>query len=311
MSRLSRWIRQTSEDWNRRRGIDPHVRPVDGYPSSIVDTQACPFSLEMYYHVGYAYHLHRHGLLRRTISCIDTRCFYWFSPDHHERYTRRVASDHFRSIDQVPHQPPAWNRWKVPDFQSQYESCLRFDFDRPILPIFNKYNNERNGIAENFLSRDVLRHLIDRLSSRFQIVYFRPVDEVTRDEATILDLREKDELVDNGVVLAEDLLFHFQKRRGMDAGLPQTYNLLQLCVIAQSPLRIAVQGGATYLNAMFPGRVFVLHRFGNEVELGTYRLLQKAAGVSIRVFDHEFELASAICEELQNTETKVSSRPAA
>jgi hypothetical protein len=72
-----------------------------------------------------------------------------------------------------------------------------------------------------------------------------------------------------------------------------TYNELQLCLLAQSNLRIATQGGPAYLNALFPGETFVLHRYGFETDAHTYDYLSKLAGNSYRLFESETELWNA------------------
>ena len=124
------------------------------------------------------YHLYRHGLLQRTISCRDTACFYWFSPRHVEQYQKRRWVPHYESVDQVPHEPPAFNRWNVPDFQMRYQAVVNFGFDQMILPIFNKYNHEWNGPPVNYLTADSLLEIARELSGRFQLVYFRPTTQI-------------------------------------------------------------------------------------------------------------------------------------
>jgi len=44
------------------------------------------FTVELLMHIPYAYWAYTNGLLEKTISCMDTKPFYYFSPDHEEKY---------------------------------------------------------------------------------------------------------------------------------------------------------------------------------------------------------------------------------
>ena len=281
MQKNKRWKKWCSQLKYMMSMPYPCFKPEDGYPSRIVDSQGCEFGFEMYYHVPYAYHLYKQGLLRKTVSCRDTRCFYWFSPHHEELYTSRQYVWEFPCVGQIAFDPPALDRWESPEFQTHYANRVAFNFERPLLLIFNKYNSEWARRPVNYLCRNMLAQMASDLRDHYQLVYLRPTDEIVGDEALPLDLREKKLLQQQGVLLAETL--HAQH--------PElTYNELQLCLLAQSKLRIATQGGAAYLNAFFPGETFVLHRYGFETDAHTYEYLSKLAGNSYRLFESETEL---------------------
>lgn len=258
--------------------FNPSVRPVGRYPSSIVDSQACEFGFEIYYHIPYAYHLHRMGLLTKTISCRDTRQFYWFSPEHIEAYERRKVILEFPSIGQIAFQPLAFDRWEAPDFYQRYANVVCFGFAKPLLLVFNKYNSEWDGPPINFLSKELLISIAQRVRGRYQMVYCRPTSKIVLDNSQLLDLDEKQRLQDHGVVMAETL---------HDSYSHLSFNEFQLCLLASSRLRISVQGGATYLNSLFPGRLFVLHRRGKELEANTYQHLERLGVDELNVFDDE------------------------
>jgi hypothetical protein len=239
----------------------------------------------MYYHIPYAYHLHEQGLLEKTVSCRDTRCFYWFSPDHEERYDRRDWVTELPSIGQTAWQLPDYARWQVPDFRARWSQRYDFGFTKPLLLIFNKYNIEWSKPPINFFSREFLLTITDQLTKKFQVVYFRPTSKIVMDHSELLDLHEKEALVERDVLVAETL---------HDRCPELTFNEFQLCLLAQSNWRVAVQGGATYMNSLFPGELFVLHRHGRETRSNTYEHLHRMNVDKIRVFDEENELGKSL-----------------
>ena len=268
-----------------QKWFNPSVRPVGRYPSCIVDSQGCEFGFEIYYHIPYAFHLHRMGLLRKTISCRDTRHFYWFSPEHIEKYDHRKCVLEYPSIRQVAFQPPAFDRWDVPNYHARYQDLVDFGFSKPLVLVFNKYNSEWDGPPVNYLAKDRLYDFAKQVSDRYQMVYCRPTSKIVQDNSELFDLDEKAGLKDLGVIMAEALHDDF----------PQlTFNEFQLCLLANADLRVSVQGGAAYLNSLFPGRLFVLHRRGREMESNTYEHLRRMGVDELQVFDDEATLWRAV-----------------
>ncbi len=265
--------------------FNPSVRPVGRYPSCIVDTQGCEFGFEIYYHIPYAYHLHRMGMLRKTISCQDTSHFYWFSPEHIEKYDRRKVVLEYPSIKQVAFDPPEFDRWDAPDFHARFRDVVDFGFSKPLLLVFNKYNSEWDGPPINYLSKESLNVIAESVRDHYQMIYFRPTSKIVHDNSELLDLQEKESLMERGVIMAEDLHDEY----------PQlSFNAFQLCLLANTSLRISVQGGATYMNSLFPGQLFVLHRRGREMESNTYEHLRRLGVDELRVFDDEAILWDAV-----------------
>lgn len=268
---------------------DPVIKPIPGYHSSVIDSEGCEFGFEMYYHIPYAYHLHQLGKLSQTISCRDTKCFYWFSANHIEKYKTRRYIPVLNGVNQKCYTPPDFERWNVPDFQTKFQNRVNFGFDRPLLLIFNKYNSEFDLSPINFYSKAVLIELADRFRTCFQIVYLRPTSKIVHDHSKIFDLDEKAELESRGVVLAEKLHEQF----------PQlSFNEFQLCLLAQAENRFVVQGGTSYLNALFPGNLFVLHKLGRELELGTYEDFKRMNATKVNVADNEAALLAAFMQQL-------------
>ena len=101
------------------------------------------------------------------------------------------------------------------------------------------------------------------------------------------NLGEKSELTELGVVMAESLHDEYSHL---------SFNEFQLCLLSQSQLRIAVQGGAAYLNALFPGQLALLHRKGDEKKAGTYEAFRKMNVGEVCVYDNESVLLDKICD---------------
>ncbi|GAA4471645.1 hypothetical protein [Novipirellula rosea] len=259
----------------------PNVRPIGPYPSSIVDSQGCEFGYEMFYHVPYAYHLAKIGCLQRTVSCSGTKCFYFFSPDHREVYDRRQFVKHLDSIDQRPHESPDANRWEPPNFAAHYGNKIDLSFSKPLLLIFNKYNVEWDHPPINFLSTAFLDRVVQKTQDRFSLVYLRPTSHIVHDHMPVGNLNEKERLRDQGVILAEDLYEDYQHL---------SFNEFQLCLLSQSQHRIAVQGGAAYLNALFPGQMMLLHRYGGEQLHGNYIDFKRMGVTELTVHNNEFDM---------------------
>ena len=119
----------------------------------------------------------------------------------------------------------------------------------------------------------------------YQMILFRPTSKIVHDISELLDLQEKESLMERGVIMAEDLHDEY----------PQlSFNAFQLCLLANTSLRISVQGGATYMNSLFPGQLFVLHRRGREMESNTYEHLRRLGIDELQVFDDESTLWDAV-----------------
>ena len=277
---------------NQIRG-QASLRPLGDYPSSVVDSQGCEFGYEMFYHLPYANHLAKLGVLDRTVSCLGTKCFYFFSPEHHEVHEKRDFVKYFDSIQQVPHERPDFTRWDPPDFVGHYGNTIDFGFDKPPLLIFNKFNNEFYHPPINFLSSHFLHRLIDATQNRFTIIYNRPISHIVHDHMPLGDLNEKEGLKDRGVVMAEDL---YEQHRHL------SFNEFQLCLLSASTFRISAQGGAAYLNAFFPGRLMIYHRFGAEQIHGNYDDYPRMGVTDLTLHNCEFEML----DQLQAADRKAA-----
>jgi hypothetical protein len=207
------------------------------------------FDQELRYALPFAYWHYQNGTLKKTISSKNTQPFYFFSPDHEERFDKRVWQTNYGNytIPNMPHSPAFDEaKWMPPPLKLYYRNT-RFVYEKPLLVIANKYNIEWDKPPINFLSIPVLDQLITLLKPRYQIVYNRPLGgQIVLDNSEIMDLGEHTWLRTNHpeVLLMNDL--YEQHRANVT-----NYNHLQLLVYANTDSFISMHGGTAALASYF------------------------------------------------------------
>lgn len=265
------------------------------------------FAFEHLAVIPYAYWLHTRGRLQFTEASADTRCFYFFSPDHteHPGVRRFVGITEYPSALQDPHRfdPAAFPRtldvsqWTPPPYREVYGGDPRFAWPKPAVVVCNKtsiepYLDESGPV--NSIALLTLVELIDRLRERYTVIYVRPTDaDIVPDHGRTLEPGDIDALRERfpDVHLIQDL--HV-------AHPDLTFNELQLRVFASAERFVSVLGGASYLASYFGGTNIVLARAGWEVDCGAYdgwfRLFSGAR--VLRVADEDELLRTATAEWL-------------
>ena len=243
----------------------------------IVDSGGCEFGYELISVVPYANWLHQCGRLQKTVSSLDTRWFYPFSPAHFEGYElRRFAipevpngNVHVSELDET--------RFSPPNYAGFYKNDL-FVYSKPLCIIYNKYQTEWGGEPVNYLSVDVLETLFELLKHKFQIVYVRPgAGEIVEDNSSILELGDMDR-----IALAHPEILTIQQ---LETKFPfLAFNQLQLLVMANCRHFISVQGGCSVLCSYFGGKNFIFAKAGRELGVGSFNnWYGKLSGASVRV----------------------------
>lgn len=246
------------------------------------------FGWELLKAVPYAHSLHIKGIPFKTISCRDTRCLYYFSPDHEERHQRREMMSGSHWYDPMPFgsihrgKPPDRNHWSPPPYKEFYRD--RLPQEKPAVVISNKYNVEWDGPPINFISRECLVKLVETLGARYRVYYNRPTS-IVEDNSPNLDLGEKETVRAAGATLVEDE----HQRRG--AGM--TFNEFQMCLLAGCERFISVQGGTSILSSYFGGTNLILTKRGPELEWGSYSWYPLLSGCDVRVLGDEEGLVEA------------------
>lgn len=234
------------------------------------------FAFEHLAVIPYAYWLYEQGQLEYTVSTSDTRCFYYFSPDHTE-----VAGDRrYVPITEYPVGEPGdqqfdrrefpttldTTRWKPPPFRDVYAGDGRFQWRKPPVVVCNKASEEYLGsaFAVNYFDIDLLLALVGELTPRYTVIYNRP-----RARDIVVDHAEVREFGDiEAVKRAFPGVVTIQELHAEHSDL--TFNELQLRVFATCESFVSVLGGASYLASYFGGTNVVYAQKGWEVECGAF-----------------------------------------
>lgn len=235
------------------------------------------FAFELQAVVPYAYYLHQQGRLRRTISTRDTRCLYWFSPQHEERPEPR----RFVPTTEYPIQPMGrrtfdvrgfprtldTSRWSPPPYAEHFAD-ERFRFAKPTCVICNKTSVEdylKDPGQRNAIPNDVLLELVGLLTPHFQVVYDRPrAGDIVNDHQEVGEPGDIELLARRHLDVLTIQELHARHRE-------LTFNELQLRIMAGCRHFISVVGGSSYLASWFGGTNVVYARGGWEVDADAYR----------------------------------------
>jgi hypothetical protein len=263
------------------------------------------FAFELLAVIPYAYWLHTQGRLEFTVATPDTRCFYYFSPDHEER----AVSRGYVPITEYPigvggrlrYDRKAFPgtldtaRWLPPPYKAVYHDG-RFRWSREPCIVCNKYSDEQylwyRGPA-NFIDNETLLALIGKLRARYQVIYVRPRSaDIVNDHQTIHEAGDID-----AVMRAYPDVVTIQQLRAEHPEL--SYNELQLRLFAGCERFVSVLGGSSYLASWFGGRNVVFARRGWEVACDAYRgWFDRFSGARVTAAASPRELLRAVEREL-------------
>jgi hypothetical protein len=241
------------------------------------------FDQELRYVLPFAYWHHLNGTLDKTISAQHTKEFYFFSPDHEERFKQRIWTESYAHYD-VPNMTHSnvysFRNWVPVPFKKQYSNNV-FVFGKPLLVIANKYNIEWDQPPINFLDIPTLDTIIKTYGSTYQIIYNRPLpSQIVQDNSETMSLNEHAWLRKNhpGVILMDDLFSqHYPST-------VNNYNHLQLMVYANCNHFISMHGGTAALASCFGGTNIILSdpNWGMEHHFNEYEnLFPKLSGATI------------------------------
>jgi len=262
------------------------------------------FAYEMLAVVPYAYWLHRQGRLRRTVGRPDTRCLYYFSDDHRELPGERsfvpiteypVGEIGERSFDKASF--PArldTSCWEPPPYGDHFRD-ERFSWSRPTCVVCNKTSEENylGGPRVNSIETQLLLEIVDRLRTRYQVVYDRPRSaDIVDDHQRVGEIGDIEALTRRH----PDVL----TIQALHARHPElSFNELQLRVFAGCRRFVSVLGGSSYLASWFGGVNVVYARGGWEVECGAFENWFGAfSGARVIAVSTPESLRSAIEREL-------------
>lgn len=255
------------------------------------------FQQELTFILPHAYWHHCNGTLAKTISCKQTREFYFFSENHEERFTMRDYV-HYMFDFTIPNMTHSnsvsYRKWKQVPLKQHYANEI-FKFEKPVLIIANKYNIEWDEAPLNFLEIPMLQRIIEATKDTYQIIYNRPQPEhIVADNSEILELNELDWLREMypEVLLMQDIYTVHKEK-------VNNFNHLQLMIYANATNFISVHGGTAALASYFEGTNIIFSKSGVEHLFGEFEtIFPSLSGANILVAKDENSLMEHLNEHL-------------
>lgn len=256
-----------------------------------VNSYNTELSYELIGALPYAYKLFSEGALTKTESGVDTKCFYFFSPDHTENNKQRgwnSMKDAWanNAANIKIHRPDLdYDKFLPPPLKEKYKN-KKFVFEKPILCICNRINIEWGKGLINFFDLNCLEELFKLLSPCYQIVYFN-----IEGKKEYYDGVEPVSLEGEKKLLKKYSVIHIQDLHRKNQKL--SFNELQLMVMANSAAFITMQGGYGLLASYFGGTNIIYSKCCREIAPGTnsfYRWYHKLGGSRIIHTDNYYDL---------------------
>lgn len=219
------------------------------------------FQQELSFVLPFAYWHYCNGTLKRTIASQYTHDLYSFSPEHDERFDGRnwIGIFDYR-IPNVAHiRKFNTNKWKPVPLKDWYHNDI-FRYNKPMVIIANRYNQEWEGEPVSYFDIPTLDRLIHKLEPYFQVVYNRPnSNDIVGDNSAVLELSELEWMRQNHphVVIAQDLYKDYKEE-------VRNFNHLQLMLYSNCSYFISTHGGTGTLASYFGGINILYSRFGHE-----------------------------------------------
>ncbi|SIT93724.1 hypothetical protein [Pontibacter indicus] len=220
------------------------------------------FQQELTFVLPFAYWHFLNGTLANTISSKYTNELYFFSEQHEERYNKRVWRSQQESFN-IPNmyhcRDVHFEKWAQVPLKEHYRNSL-FTYQKPLLIIANKYNNEWGQGPINYFGIGTLDRILNKYRHKYQIVYNRPgANYIVMDNSDIYELNEEEHIRENfpDVLLAEDLYLKHREQ-------VNNYNHFQLMLYANCERFLSVHGGTAALASYFGGKNIILSKRGHE-----------------------------------------------
>ena len=284
----------------------------------IVNSHNIEFGYELISALPYAYYLHSKGMLKKTISAVDTECLYYFSPNHEINKEPRSWYNTPKAV-KIPnidiHKPfLKKEQFLAPPLKKQYAN-KKYRFKKETVIICNRHNLEWGKAPINYFNLDTLKQMFEMLQDKYQIVY--------------INVEGRKELYDNAPPMRlgdYDLLkkypkvinIHDLKKDNKNI----SFNTLQLMLFANCKKYITMNGGHSILAAYFGGENIIMSKYGTpqtrEINPGNnsfYRWYHEFGNQRIKHVPNEKKLLSAVKtqwvdkEPIVNILIRTSNRP--
>lgn len=262
------------------RTIGCHQGRLCNKQQLVIDNE---FGVELAVYIPYYYYLWCEGLWFNNVVSTSKgmKPFYFFLPDH---CISEVARPRCWKSPQNRFVPTS-NRcgfqfsmdarwWRPPPYRQFYQenNLLEFTTEKPLLIIHNKHNEEWDRDPINFFNLETLSSLIERLVSKYQIVYIRPCSHRISDPGYSWDHNKDVPYNLDFEWLDAHPEYHVQTLESIQSSSLAScgYNHVKLCLFAKCENYISVQGGGTVLMPFFAKRMLILHKKGNELGSSMY-----------------------------------------
>lgn len=226
------------------------------------------YGVELGVFIPYINYLKHHNLLngRKVKTYNGMRPYYFFLSD--EEYIEKDKSEKRRWIppqyryflpENIKDDDKVYSKYEVPsmylppDYYTFYKSQYIVS-NKPIFIIQNKYNMEWGDPPLNFFDVEQLEKILNILSKKFTVVYFRTNNfnngnsgySTDHNEAESYTLGDKEMIKekwsDKDVLLIEDMV----EKLNID------FNKLKLLLLANSKYTLSTFGGINFSDAYFP-----------------------------------------------------------
>ena len=153
------------------------------------------------------------------------------------------------------------DKWSPPNLKEHYKSMYDLEFEKPLLIISNKYQEEWGQDPINYINLDSLKIIFELCKDKFQIIYNRPSGgNITNDNTPQKFYPDWNLAEDMGITLMQTL----QKEYNLD------YNTTQMVLMSYCSHHISTQGGNSALAAYFGGENIIYAVKGYEVKHKSY-----------------------------------------
>lgn len=223
-----------------------------------INSLCCEFGYELLSVIPYAYYLHQEGRLESTISGYDTKCLYFFSPNHQEIHEQRswksvekLKRQNFPNIE-IHRNQLDWDKFVSPPFKEHYSES-KIVFEKETVVIFNRYCNEWGNRPINFLDTETLDKLFSMLNEKYQIVYLN-----LNHDNKYFDHLPPLVFDDSSVLKKYPNIITFKELQQNYPNL--TINEIQLRLFAGCKKYISSNGGQLILSAFFGGEHIIFSK---------------------------------------------------
>ena len=234
-----------------------------------VSSNFLEFGYELLSALPYAYYLHTRKQLKNTISAIDTKCLYYFSPDHKEIDKKRSfknlgvakSSGIPNTYIHTPHFD--FSKFRIPDYRKVYAND-QYKWSKPTVIICNRINKEWGRNPLNYFDLPILKRMFNLLKDKYQIVYINIEGRKEYyDGAPPISIGDFDMIKKDH---PEVINIHDLKS--------DSFNELQLKIFANCKHYITMNGGHSILASYFKGKNIIYSKQGNtetkELKMGSF-----------------------------------------